>query len=121
MTTPEISVVIPTFGRPALLEQCLEGFVGQAVARDRFEVIVVDDGSPTPLDAVVARFADRLDLLLECRPHRGVAEARNVGVVLARAPLLVLFDDDQRPLPDMLARCLAFHREALRRAFKHRS
>ena len=109
MSEPELSVVIPTFERPALLASCLEGFAGQEVARGRFEVVVVDDGGRQPLDGVVAAFRERLDLRLERRPHRGVAAARNVGVVLARAPLLVLFDDDQRPLPGMIGRCLDFH------------
>ena len=109
MTAPEISVVIPTFNRPDLLAVCLEGFARQDMALDRFEVVVVDDGSDAPLDAAVAPFRDRLDLRLERRPHRGVAAARNVGVVLARAPLLILFDDDQSPLPGMVGRCIAFH------------
>ena len=109
MTGPELSVVIPSHERPTLLAACLEGFAAQDVARGRFEVVVVDDGSASPLDAIVAPFADRLDLRLERRPHGGAAAARNVGVVLARATLLVLFDDDQRPLPGLVARCLAFH------------
>lgn len=112
MTAPEISVVIPTFNRPELLAACLEGFAGQSVERGRFEVVVVDDGSDAPLDGVVAPYRQRMDLRLERRSHRGVAAARNVGVVLARAPLLILFDDDQSPLPEMVARCLAFHDEA---------
>ena len=109
MTAPEISVVIPTFNRPDLLAVCLEGFARQDVALARFEVVVVDDGSDAPLEAAIAPFRDRLDLRLERRPHRGVAAARNVGVVLARAPLLILFDDDQQALPGMVRRCLDFH------------
>ena len=108
MAEPAISVVVPTFGRPGELRTCLQGFRDQQEAPP-FEIVIVDDGSPEPLDDIVAPFAGDLDLRLERRPHRGVAAARNVGVVLARAPLLLLFDDDQRPLPHLVRRCVDFH------------
>lgn len=108
MAGPALSVVIPTYGRPEELRACLEGFREQQGAPP-FEIVIVDDGSPEPLDGVIAPFRDALDIRLERRPHGGAARARNVGVVLARAPLLILFDDDQRPMPQLVARCLAFH------------
>jgi len=108
MAGPALSVVIPTYDRPDDLRACLDGFREQRDAPP-FEIVVVDDGSAAPLDDVVGSFAGELDLRLERRLHRGVAAARNVGVVLARAPLLILFDDDQRPLPGLVARCAAFH------------
>lgn len=110
MAEPALSVVIPTYGRPGELRSCLEGFCAQTTS-EPFEIVLVDDGSPQPLDDLVAAFRNDLDLRLERRPHGGAARARNVGVVLARAPLLVLFDDDQRPLPHLVDRCLSFHRE----------
>lgn len=107
--SPALSVVIPTWNRPAELARCLEGFAAQDVPPERFEIVVVDDGSDTDTETAVAPFRGRLDLRLERRPHMGVAAARNVGVVLARAPMLILFDDDQAPLPHLVSRSLAFH------------
>jgi hypothetical protein len=37
--------------------------------------------------------------------------ARNIAIGRARAPWLLLYDDDLRPLPDIVERCLAFHAE----------
>jgi hypothetical protein len=56
-------------------------------SRDRFEVIVVDDGSHTLLDAIVNQFSDQLAVKLITQPNSGPAVARNrgaaeVGVVI---------------------------------------
>ena len=81
------------------------------LATDSFEVIVVDDGSPSPPDAVVQRFRDRLDISLLTAVHGGPAAARNHGAQRAAGEFLAFTDDDCRPAPDWLqalvARCAA--------------
>jgi cellulose synthase/poly-beta-1,6-N-acetylglucosamine synthase-like glycosyltransferase len=42
--TPDISVVIPTYRRPAMLERCLASLMTQDYDPTRFEIIVCDDG-----------------------------------------------------------------------------
>ena len=44
-TPPQISVIIPTYNRPDELRLCLEGFCQQTVDAEKFEIILVDDGS----------------------------------------------------------------------------
>ena len=41
--TPDLSVVIPTYGRPECLKRALEGLVRQTGSDLRYEVLVVDD------------------------------------------------------------------------------
>jgi glycosyltransferase involved in cell wall biosynthesis len=106
--TPVISVVIPTFNRPEELRLCLEGFRQQTVKQDQFEVIVVDDGST--LEAESSVFASVENLKLIRSEHAGPGVARNIAIKLAQAPLLILYDDDLRPLPDLIEYCLDFHR-----------
>ena len=67
---PTVSIIVPTFARRAQLKRCLDGIVGLAVAEASFEVIVVDDGGPEPLDVLVASYAERLDVRL-IRQSRG--------------------------------------------------
>jgi len=106
---PLISVIVPTLNRPVELRMCLDGFARQTASNDRFEVIVVDDGSEVDLASVAAEFDDDLTVVLERREHAGLAAARNAGIDLARAPLLVLYDDDLRPVPELVDYCLDFH------------
>ena len=49
MTTPLVSVVIPTYARPERLRNCLAALARQTMPAEAFEVVVVDDGSPQPI------------------------------------------------------------------------
>ena len=57
MTRVECSVVIPTRDRPGPLDTCLGALAAQTLPRDRFEVIVVDDGSRAPVTPRLRRLA----------------------------------------------------------------
>lgn len=98
----DFSVVVPTFRRPEQLTLCLEGLSRLNFPRDRFEVIVVDDGSPESLDMVVARWREHLDVRLVVQPNGGPAAARNHGAACARRPFLAFIDDDCVPAPGWL-------------------
>ncbi len=100
MDKPDISVIIPTYNRPRQLAQCLEAL--SATRGGNFEVIVVDDGSPEPAEAVTHTFADRLDIICLRQKNAGPASARNAGARMARAPIFAFTDDDCLPEPDWL-------------------
>ena len=91
---PSVSIVIPTYGRPGQLAQCLRSVARLDYPRDRFEVIVVDDGSPTPLDPVVAGFDRQVCLTLIRQENAGPSAARNAGSARACGDYLAFTDDD---------------------------
>lgn len=95
--SPTYSVVVPTFQRADELARCLEALAEQTLERERFEVIVVDDGSAHPPREVVARVASALDVRLLEQPNAGPATARNAGARAARGEYVVFTDDDCRP------------------------
>ena len=100
--TPTYSVVVPTFQRADALGYCLDALAAQTLERDRFEVIVVDDGSPRPPREVVARAATALDVRMLEQQNAGPATARNTGACAARGEYVVFTDDDCRPDPGWL-------------------
>jgi GT2 family glycosyltransferase len=107
---------VPTHARPELLRGCLSALAEAVPPPGGFEVVVVDDGSPEPVDAVVADFAAELNLTLHRQPNTGPAAARNAGAHLATAPLLAFTDDDCTPAPGWLvaiAAAAARHPQAL--------
>ena len=108
---PTVSIVVPTFARPAQLQRCLDGIARLEAAAFSFEVVVVDDGGPEPLDTLIASYADRLDVRLIRQSRAGPAAARNAGVVLARGRFLAFIDDDCTPATGWLS---AFVRELTR-------
>ena len=81
---------------------CLQSLACLEYPSDRFEVIVVDDGCETPLEDVVARFRDSLDVTLITQSNVGPAAARNTGASTARGKFLVFTDDDCLPARDWL-------------------
>ena len=100
--TPTFSVVVPTYERAASLERCLAALTAQTLERERFEVIVVDDGSADPPRAAVARAASRIDVRLIEQANAGPAAARNAGAYAARGAYVVFTDDDCLPDPGWL-------------------
>jgi GT2 family glycosyltransferase len=99
---PFLSVIIPTHNRNAQVQTCLQSLALQIYPRDRFEVLVVDDGSAIPPREVVASFSKALDVTLLAEPHGGPSTARNAGAARARGEFLVFTDDDCAPTPEWL-------------------
>jgi GT2 family glycosyltransferase len=95
--SPFISVIIPTYERPAQLAACLRSLTRSDYPPERFEVIVVDDGGAKPLGSITEQFRETLDLKLLEQKNTGPAGARNFGATRARGELLAFTDDDCEP------------------------
>ena len=98
--------MIPTYARPHSLRQCLNALAKLDAPALPFEVIVVDDGSPAPLDTVVAEFADCLNIRLISQLRGGPGNARNSGAAAAAGRFLAFIDDDCRAAPSWLTALL---------------
>lgn len=110
-SAPVLSVVIPTYRRPALLRRCLTALDGQTVPREQFEVVVVDDGSRDQTADVLAAFEDRVRAFVQPQ-NAGPAAARNTGIRAAYGEIVLFLDDDVAAAPDLLATHLELHRAA---------
>jgi len=86
------------------LSGCLEALVKSCLPSEHYEVIVVDDGSPSDVQAVAARFQNPCQLQYLRQENRGPAAARNAGAAIARGEFLAFTDDDCRPDPTWLFR-----------------
>lgn len=108
---PEISVVIPTYGRPDMVLEA----VGSALAQvgPSLEVIVVPDGDDPAAIAALARVDDPRLRVVRPGAHVGNAEARNRGIRAARGAWIALLDDDDLWLPGKLAAQMAAAQESL--------
>lgn len=104
---PLVSVIIPVWNSPVLLLGCLHALARQTLPRDRFEIIVVDNGS-TDDTAAVARAEPGLIVLEE--PSPGSYAARNRGLAEARGSYVAFTDADCVPAPDWLESALTVAR-----------
>ena len=98
----DFSIIIPTYNRSERLQQCLESLTRLTYPSDRFEVIVVDDGSQVSMKSVVVNFESQISLRLIRQSNGGPASARNMGASVAQGNYLVFTDDDCQPNPDWL-------------------
>lgn len=101
------SVVIPTYNNQTHLSHSLESLVMQQhYTRDRYEVLVVDDGSFYPLADTVSAYQDRLNvqtIRLERDSRSSRSRARNCGWHKAVGEFVVFIDSDIVVKPDHLA------------------
>jgi len=102
-TRPFFSIIIPTYARPTRLQACLAALSKLNFPLAEFEVIVVDDASPTSPTAVVEEARQRLQVSLIVQPHAGPATARNTGAAQAQGEYLAFTDDDCLPEVGWLA------------------
>jgi GT2 family glycosyltransferase len=91
------SIIVPTYARPQRLAKCLAGLAALDYARDSYEVIVVDDGTPGGLEDVARGWRPRLNLKLIAQANAGPGAARNRGALEAAGEYLAFTDDDCVP------------------------
>ena len=94
-----VGVLLPAHGESPYLAQTLDSVLDQDPPPD--EIVVVDDGSPTPI-ALEERHAERCRLVRRER-RGGPAQARVTGLEALRSELIALADSDDVWLPGKLA------------------
>lgn len=107
---PDLSILVPCYGRGPQLGNLLAGLAKQTLATERFEVIVVDDGTPEPIEIAHADYPFRIHL--ERQANAGPGAARNKGLEFCTAPLVLILNDDAVPAEDLLETHLNVHAEA---------
>lgn len=107
-STPTVSVVIPVFNGERTIALCLQAVLAQTYPRDRFEVIVVENGSTDATSAIVAQHP----VTLLHSERRGPAAARNVGIARASGEIVAFTDADCIPRPDWLKLLIQPYRDA---------
>jgi len=105
----DVSVIVATYNRQPLLERLLAQLAEQTLAADRFEVVVVDDGSREDVRARLAGARFPYRLLVERQANAGAGAARHRGVGIAAGRVLVFVDDDMQLPPGFLEAHLRQH------------
>ncbi len=105
---PTVSIIIPTYNRKNIFRETLSSLAQQTYPSEKFEVIVVDDGST---DGTVAIAAETLPFILRYfkQSNQGDAAARNFGARQSEADILVFLDDDILVEADYLTHIIQAH------------
>jgi glycosyltransferase involved in cell wall biosynthesis len=104
---PAVSVVVPCHNSAAYLRETFESVAAQTLAD--LEIVMVDDGSTDDTRALAAQLARSADrpVRLVLQERRGVAAARNRGILEARGRYVLPLDADDLIDPRMLEEAAA--------------
>lgn len=112
-----LSVIIPTYNRAKILQECLQALLQQTVPLKDFEVIIVDDGSTDDTKKVVhdmkkdfaphVRQAGSLNYIYQANKGQGIA--RNTALQEVKGNIVVLIGDDIIPEKNFLHEHLRYH------------
>ena len=104
-----ISVIIPTYNRKGILHKTLLAFSAQTLEPEKFEVIVIDDGSTDDTLTMLKKMKTPFLLRVLSQEHQGPNAARNLGVQNAQGWIVLFTGDDMIPGPLLLESHLRFH------------
>lgn len=94
---PKVSIIITLYNYEKYIAECLESCLNQDF--DRYDIIVVNDGSVDNSERIVKRYPVKLIN----QPNKGYAAARNRGILESDAPYVVMLDADDKLTPDSLS------------------
>jgi glycosyltransferase involved in cell wall biosynthesis len=100
MLNLQITIVVPTYNRAALLPATLKSL--QAQEQRDYEIIIVDDGSTDNTEEVVQPFLNSYTRYVK-KSNAERAAARNYGAKLANGRYVNFFDSDDLALPNHTA------------------
>jgi glycosyltransferase involved in cell wall biosynthesis len=101
--TPRVSIVIASRNRRLRLRDVLNALRHQSYPINRFEVVVVLDGSTDGSGEMARGLPVSYPLKLVDQSHSGLAVSRNRGAREASHPVVIFLDDDIVPEPDFVA------------------
>lgn len=103
LASSKVSVIIPTYNRPALLARTIDSVLAQTYPD--LELIVVDDGSTDNTPEVVAAYGDRVRYIRQANQGPDAAVAR--GFSTATGDYINFMDHDDLMMPEKIERQVA--------------
>lgn len=91
-STPFLSILIAAYNEEGGIRQKLEQTLQLDYPGDKFEIIVLSDGSTDKTDSIVESFGDSRIRLLRLTGRKGKTNAQNAGVKIARGDVLIFSD-----------------------------
>ena len=100
---PKISVIIPTYNGERYIKATIDSVLFQT--HSNLELIIIDDGSIDGTKNIIEGYQDNR-IRYFYQKNRGVAAARNAGIIASEGEFISFIDHDDYFLPTYLEKCL---------------
>jgi len=108
----KVSVIIPTYNQKEILAKTLDYLILQDYPKERYEIIVVDDGSSDATQEMVkSKMGSKVGLRYFYQKKRGPHFARNLGIDKARGEIMIFVDSDIFTPPNFISEHVKFHQK----------
>jgi glycosyltransferase involved in cell wall biosynthesis len=87
------SLIIPVYNRPEEVDELLES-VSQIDFYEKFEIVIIEDGSSIRCEEVIRKYEDKLEISYYYKENSGPGDSRNYGMKEAKGDYFIIFDSD---------------------------
>ena len=91
---PSATVIIPTYNRGKTLSKCIDSILQQDYPQDKFELIIIDDGSTDDTHELLKKYEKKPGFSYFFQKNKGPSSARNLGINNSRGEIICFIDDD---------------------------
>jgi glycosyltransferase involved in cell wall biosynthesis len=87
------SLIIPVYNRPDEVDELLDS-LSKSDYNEKFEIVIVEDGSSLKCEDVVKKYQEKLDISYYFKENSGPGDSRNYGMKKAKGDYFIIFDSD---------------------------
>ena len=108
----DASVIIPSYNRGKILKRCLELLFNQDFPKNKYEIIVVNDGSTDDTEKMIKEQNPPCNFLYLKNPQReGPSKSRNLALSKAKGKVVIFIDSDILTPPWFIKEHVELHKE----------
>jgi glycosyltransferase involved in cell wall biosynthesis len=91
----ELSIIVPVYNVEKYLKKCITSLVGQTLDDSRYEILIVNDGSPDHSQKIIDEYASKhSNIVALVKENGGLSDARNYGLQKAKGRYVAFVDSD---------------------------